>query len=118
MTCVTFWPVSLPPGWPVSLRDQADFPHLRGPFLVVVAGPRRLAEMVLPEMGHFMRQRRQRSRRRAAGEVGRVQGDFVGHLLRVADAGEPLAGKIAVGSLVPLHGDEAGRELCRRTARG
>ena len=37
--------------------DQADFPHLRCPFLVVVRGTRRLAAMMLPEMGHFMHQR-------------------------------------------------------------
>jgi hypothetical protein len=38
-------------------RDQADGTHVPGPFLVVVATPGRLAEMVLPEMGHFMNER-------------------------------------------------------------
>ena len=58
-----------------------------------------------------MHQRRKRLGGRPAGEVGRVQGDFVRHLLRVVEAGETVAGKIAVGSLVPLHGDQARREL-------
>ena len=69
--------------------------------------------MVLPEMGHFMHERRKRLGRRAVGEVGRVEGDFVGDFLRVGDAGEAVAGEVAVGSLVPLHGDQAGRELAR-----
>ena len=91
--------------------DQADLPHFGRPFLVVVAGARRLAVMVLPEMHHFMHQRREHLGGRPAGEVGGVEGDFVRHLLRVGEAGEALAGEIAVGSLVPLHGDQARREL-------
>ena len=63
-------------------RDQPDLPHFRGPFLVVVAVPRRRAEMVLPEMDHLMNERRKHLRRCPAGEVGGVQGDFVGHFLR------------------------------------
>ena len=62
--------------------DKADLPHFGGPLAVVVAVPRGLAEMVLPEVHHLVHERGQRFGRRAAGEVGRVQGDFVGDLLR------------------------------------
>ena len=51
-------------------RDKADFPHLRRPFLVVVAASRRDAEMVLPEMGAFRGPAWKACRRRAGGEVG------------------------------------------------
>ena len=91
--------------------NEADLPHLGGPWLVVVATPRRLALMVLPQMHHLVHERGQRFRGRAGGEVGRVQGDFVGDLLRVGNAGEALAREIPVSTLVPLHGDQAVREL-------
>ena len=37
-------------------RDQAERAHLVCPFLIVIACPARLAEMVLPQVAHLMDQ--------------------------------------------------------------
>ena len=67
--------------------------------------------MVLPEMDHLVHQGRENRGRGPRPEMGRIEGAFIGHFLRVAQAGEPLAREVALGSPVPLHGDEARRKL-------
>ena len=64
-------------------RREPDAVHQRGPFLVVISGPARRAEMVLLEMDHFVDQRRQRLRGRTVLEVLHVERDLVADLVAV-----------------------------------
>jgi hypothetical protein len=43
--------------------------------------------------------------------MSRIQGDFVGHVLGIVEAGEPRAREIPIRPLVPLHRHQARREL-------
>src|SRR5262249_14968216 len=58
-----------------------------------------------------MNQSRENLGRRPAAKGRGVEGDFVCHFLWIVEAREPLAGEVAIGSLVPLHRDEARRKL-------
>lgn len=97
-------------------RVQPDRVHFRSPFLVVIAGARRLAEMVLPKVRHLMRQRRKALLVRPAFEVRRIQRDFVGDLRAVLRS-EPAAREIPVGFVFALQGHEAGPQLAAEKPR-
>ena len=79
-------------------RLQADRFHLLGPFLVVIAAPARLAEMVLPQMDHFMSEGGEHLFLWPVPEVRRVQGDLIGE--RAVGTTKSIAAKIPVALLV------------------
>jgi hypothetical protein len=64
-------------------RHEADRFHFVGPFPVMIAGARRVAEMELPCVDHFMRYGLEDFEQGDHGEICRVDGDFVGLALVV-----------------------------------
>src|SRR5688572_26420491 len=96
-------------------RDETDRLHHRRPFLVVVAGARGLAEVMLPQMHHLMHERGEVLLGGARPEMRRVEGNLIGSLPAVQGA-EAAPGKIAVGFILALHGDEATRQLAVKEA--
>ena len=83
---------------------EADRLHLLGPLAVVVATPPRLTVVVLPEMNHFVNQRREGCNHRVIAEVGRVEGDFIAPL--AVGAAEAVAGEVAVAPTLALERDQ------------
>ncbi len=70
--------------------NQPKRTHLHGPFLVVVAGARRLAVVMLPEVGHLMHQGGEDFGGRPAAEVGGIQRNFIRGLAAIHGAKAPF----------------------------
>ena len=102
----------LPPAGPAGVRgDQADLPHLGGPFGIVVPPARGRPIVVLPEVRHLVHQRRKDLLRAPSREFGRVQRDLVdGLVLAVVELRHALGHEVAVCALAPLQGDDASLE--------
>ena len=94
---------------PGRCRLQADRFHLLGPLLVVIPAPARRAEMVLPQMDHFMCEGGEHFFLWPVPEVGRVQGDLIGE--RAVSTTKSITTKIPVALLASLQRDKAVRKL-------
>ena len=90
-------------------RLQADRSHLLGPLLVVIAAPARLAEMVLPQMDHFMSEGGEHFFLWPVPEVSGIQGDLIGQ--GAVGTTKSIAAKIPVALLASLQRDKAVRQL-------
>ena len=58
-------------------RHKADRFHFVGPFLIVIPGPRRIAEMGLPCVNHFVDDRLKDLKKRDDGKVGGIDSNFI-----------------------------------------
>src|SRR5271156_4541121 len=65
--------------------------------------------MMLLQMRHLVNESRETGLGAALPEMRRIQRDLVGDFPAILRS-EPVTGKIAVGALAPLHGDEARRQ--------
>src|SRR5262249_16183316 len=91
-------------------RDQTQGPHLRRPFLVVVAAPARFSAMVLPLMDHLVHDRRDDFLIGALEERGRVERDLINDL-RAAAMAKSLAGEEATAAAATLHREKTAGKL-------
>ena len=65
-------------GW-----NKADLAHLRSPLSIVIGFSRRLTEVVLPEVYHFIGKGRKHMLQRSGGKVGRIKRYLIGDFLLV-----------------------------------
>ena len=82
---------------------QADRSHLLGPLLVMIAAPARLAEMVLPQMDHFMSEGGENLFLWPVPEVGGIKGDLIGE--GAVGTTKSITAKIPVALLASLQRD-------------
>jgi hypothetical protein len=74
-------------------------------------------EVMLPEMRHFMGERREDFGKCPRCKVRRVRSDFISNIFRINRICEALSGEKTIGAGVPLYGNEAGGKLPAKSSR-
>lgn len=100
-------------GWMQAYGD-----HLRRPLMIVVAAPRRLPKVPLPQVAHLMDERLQNSRHVPTLEVDRIHRDLVGRRTRLVIGAK--SSPIVVAEDVctsPLEGDQTWRQCSAKERR-
>src|SRR3954463_532096 len=87
--------------------NKPDLTHFSSPRFVMIAFSRRLPNVMLPCMHHFMCKRGQYVNWLPSCKMSWVQCYFIGNFLWICRPGKPITGEISICTFMPLDCYEA-----------